>query len=116
MEKRKGLFIEKLYAKIKKYNIVGSKLVPMEISLSKYLEINRYEQQLSKKEIEKKALILAEKKVREGLKKDELQYNKREISWTRKLINLARKKEKQEFIDTKIRVCNYRLFVKTYLL
>lgn len=57
--------------KIKKYNIVGSKLVPMEISLSKYLEINRYEQQLSKKEIEKKALILAEKKVREGLKKDE---------------------------------------------
>ena len=57
--------------KIKKYNIVGSKLVPMEISLSKYLEINRHEQQLSKKEIEKKALILAEKKVREGLKKDE---------------------------------------------
>lgn len=57
--------------KIKKYNIVGSKLVPMEISLSKYLEINRYEQQLSKKEIKKKALILAEKKVREGLKKDE---------------------------------------------
>lgn len=57
--------------KIKKYNIVGSKLVPMEISLSKYLEINRYEQQLSKNEIEKKALILAEKKVREGLKKDE---------------------------------------------
>lgn len=50
-----------------------------------------------------------------GLKKDELQYNKREISWTRKLINLARKKEKQEFIDTKIRVCNYRPFVKTYL-
>ena len=43
----------------------------MEISLSKYLEINRYEQQLSKEEIEKKALILAEKKVREGLKKDE---------------------------------------------
>ena len=43
----------------------------MEISLSKYLEINRHEQQLSKKEIEKKALILAEKKVREGLKKDE---------------------------------------------
>lgn len=57
--------------KIKKYNIVGSKLVPMEISLSKYLEINRKEQQLSKKEIEKKALMLAEKKVREGLKKDE---------------------------------------------
>lgn len=57
--------------KIKKYNIVGSKLVPMEISLSKYLEINRYEQQLSKKEIEKTALILAEKKVRESLKKDE---------------------------------------------
>lgn len=57
--------------KIKKYNIIGSKLVPMEISLSKYLEINRYEQQLSKKEIEKKALILAENKVREGLKKDE---------------------------------------------
>lgn len=57
--------------KIKKYNIVGSKLVPMEISLSKYLEINRKEQQLSKKEIEKKALMLAENKVREGLKKDE---------------------------------------------
>ena len=57
--------------KIKKYNIVGSKLVPMEISLSKYLEINRKEQQLSKKEIEKKALMLAENKVKEGLKKDE---------------------------------------------
>lgn len=57
--------------KIKKYNIVGSKLVPMEISLSKYLEINRKEQQLSKKELEKKALMLAENKVKEGLKKDE---------------------------------------------
>ena len=50
-----------------------------------------------------------------GVSKDNLQYIKNKISWTRKLINLASKKEKQEFNDTKIRICNYRPFVKQYL-
>jgi len=58
-------------AKEYEYNIIKSKLVPLDISITKYLKEKKYMKKISSKQSKKIALTLATSKIKKHLSKDE---------------------------------------------